>query len=158
MESLENSASFSTTSLNSVESVTATADPGVYIVRCNITDVNGETYDTNHGVRPDDPYGLSPILRAWMVENEGSYEVLPYIPPVLPEPVTIVYPVDLWSRMSDGEAEQVETAMLAQPIRIQNIFRTASSYRSDHELWPLLTTIATTLFGAERAAEILAAS
>lgn len=73
-------------------------------------------------------------------------------------PVTILYPVDLWSRLTNAEADEVEAAMTAQPVRIQNIFRAASSYRSDHELWPLLLSIATTLFGADRAAEILAAS
>lgn len=75
-----------------------------------------------------------------------------------PAPVAILYPVDLWSRMTDDEADQVETAMASQPVRVQNIFKYASSYRSDHELWPLLVTIATTLFPAERAAEILAPS
>ncbi|WP_242220095.1 hypothetical protein [Shinella zoogloeoides] len=75
-----------------------------------------------------------------------------------PEPVSIVYPVDLWSRMTDAEADAVVQAMTTQPVRIQNIFRAASSYRSDHELWPLLVSVATSLFGSERAAEILAAS
>lgn len=87
-----------------------------------------------------------------MVEREWA--------PMPPEPdaATILYPVDLWSRLTNEEAEQVEAAMATQPIRVQNIFRAASSYRSDHELWPLLTQVATQLFGAERAAVVLAAS
>jgi hypothetical protein len=72
--------------------------------------------------------------------------------------IVVVFPVDLWSRLSDDEAELVEAAMAEQPVRIQNIFRSAASYRSDHELWPLLTTVAADLFGAVRAGEILAAS
>lgn len=72
--------------------------------------------------------------------------------------IVVVFPVDLWSRLSNGEAELVEAAMAEQPVRIQNIFRSAASYRSDHELWPLLTTVAADLFGAARAGEILAAS
>lgn len=82
------------------------------------------------------------------------------INPVDPEPVpvTVVYNVDLWSRMTDTEAEQVGTAMAEQPFRIRKIFETANSYRSDHELWPLLVQIATALFGEERTAEILAPS
>lgn len=75
---------------------------------------------------------------------------------IVPE-VIVLYPVTLWSRMSNEEAAQVEAAMATQPIRVQNIFKYASSYRSDHELWSLLETMATGLFGAERAAEILAA-
>jgi len=76
----------------------------------------------------------------------------------LPAQIIVLYPVDLWSRLTEGEADQVEAAMATQSARVQNIFRAASSYRSDHELWPLLETVAIGLFGAERAAEILAAS
>jgi len=78
--------------------------------------------------------------------------------PPATNPVIVVYPVDLWSRMTDHEAEDVETAMAAQPLRIRNIFKYASSYQSDHELWPLLESMATALFGPERAAQILAPS
>ena len=65
---------------------------------------------------------------------------------------------DLWERLTDEEAEQVEAAIATQPIRIQNIFRARTEYHSDHELFPLLTEIAETLFGSERASVILAPS
>ncbi len=80
-------------------------------------------------------------------------------PPILsPEHITVVYSVDLWSRMTDAEADQVGAAMETQPFRIRRIFESANSYRSDHELWQLLVQIATTLFGEDRAAQILAPS
>lgn len=79
-------------------------------------------------------------------------------PPPAPEPVTVVFKLDLWSRMTDDEADRVGAAMDEQPFRIRKIFESANSYRSDHELWPLLVQIATTLFGEERAAQILAPS
>lgn len=88
--------------------------------------------------------------------QDGEWVYVESPPP--PAPVIVLYPVDLWSRLTNDEAEQVEGAMLGQPIRLQNIFRAASSYRSDHELWPLLQSIAVALFGDARAAEILAAS
>ncbi len=72
--------------------------------------------------------------------------------------VTVVYKLDLWSRMTDDEADQVGAVMEEQPFRIRKIFESAGSYRSDHELWPLLVQIATTLFGEERAVQILAPS
>lgn len=73
------------------------------------------------------------------------------------EPViTIVPAVTLWERMTDAEAEQVAEAMATQPFRTRKIFETASTFRSDHELWPLLEQIANELFGADRAAELLA--
>jgi len=68
-------------SLNSVESVSATGEDGVFLVRCNITDLNGDTYDTDYGSRPEDTFGLNPTIREWLVENEGSYQVIPYVPP-----------------------------------------------------------------------------
>lgn len=88
--------------------------------------------------------------------DDDHPEVVAYLSP--PDPIIVLYPVHLWSRMTNEEVVQVEAAMASQPIRVQNIFKYASSYRSDHELWPLLETMATGLFGAERAAEILAAS
>lgn len=85
-----------------------------------------------------------------------------FIPDELPVDTTTqivtVYAVDLWSRMTDAEADQVIAAVTAQSARIQNIFRAANSYRSDHELWPLMVSTTETLFGVERAAEILAQS
>lgn len=85
-------------------------------------------------------------------------DVVAFRSPPQPSQAIVLYPVDLWSRLTNGEAEQVEAAMMSQPVRVQNIFRSASSYRSDHELWPLLQSVAVGLFGESRAAEILAAS
>lgn len=82
-------------------------------------------------------------------------------PPPLPSPkptVVIVYPVDLWERMTQEEADAVGAVMEQQDFRTRKIFESASSYRSDHELWPLLQQIATQLFGEERAAQVLAPS
>lgn len=94
-------------------------------------------------------------FRRWVDGN-----VVEYSPPQIeiPDPVTVVFSVDLWSRMTDAEADQVGATMADQPFRVRKIFETANSYRSDHELWPLLVQIATTLFGDQRAAQILAPS
>ncbi|WCA60250.1 hypothetical protein G6M16_006970 [Agrobacterium tumefaciens] len=82
----------------------------------------------------------------------------------IPEPVIVVFSVDFWTRLdggedgNSGEVAQVLAAMEQQPIRTRKIFEAANSFRSDHELWQLLQQLATDLFGAERAAEILAPS
>nr|WP_313372490.1 hypothetical protein [Brucella intermedia] len=93
------------------------------------------------------------------VDNPGQRrwengQVVEYTPPSV-EPVAIIPAVTLWERMSPSEAEQVETAMAAQPFRTRQIFLTANTFRSDHELWPLLMQMATDLFGEERVAELL---
>lgn len=89
------------------------------------------------------------------LENENP-GVVSFLNPEPPRADTVVYSVDLWSRMTNAEADQVGAEMDRQPFRIRRIFESASSYRSDHELWPLLVQIATTLFGEDRAAQILA--
>ena len=80
----------------------------------------------------------------------------PYVPEPEPESVVIIPAVTLWERMTDAEAIQVNDAMATQPIRTRQIFLTANTFRSDHELWPLLKQVAASLFGVERAAELLA--
>lgn len=80
--------------------------------------------------------------------------VIEYTPPAI-ERVIKIPSVALWERMTNAEAELVETAMSSQPFRIRQIFMTAQTFRSDHELWPLLEQMATDLFGTQRAAELL---
>ncbi len=93
-------------------------------------------------------------VRRWV---DGKVEE--YTPPTPePEPVVIVLPaVTLWERLTEDEADQVNEAMATEPVRTQRIFTTANTFRSDHELWPLLEQMATQLFGEERASELLAA-
>lgn len=143
--------------LKSIESINLSAEPGVLIVKCTIEDDDGIEWQPEHCYRTDDPYGLNPHIGSFL-EAFPDFPIGPYVPPEIPPPVVILYPVDLWTRVTDEEAEQIEAAMLTQPVRVQNIFKSASSYRSDHDLWPTLQAMATSLFGAERAAVILAAS
>lgn len=75
-----------------------------------------------------------------------------------PDPVTVLPSVTLWERMTEDEADQVNAAMATQPFRTRQIFLTANTFRSDHELWPLLESMATDLFGEERAEQLLAAA
>ncbi len=75
------------------------------------------------------------------------------------EPDLIILPaVTLWERLTEDEADQVNEVMATQPVRTQRIFTTANTFRSDHELWPLLMQMANDLFGEARAAELLAAT
>lgn len=70
-------------------------------------------------------------------------------------PVTVLPAVTLWERLTNAEADQVNTTMATQPFRTRQIFMTANTFRSDHELWPLLESMATDLFGEERAVQLL---
>lgn len=105
---------------------------------------------------PDDMENRHRILLAnW----EAAGNVISVYVPEPEAPTVISIPaVTLWERMTEAEGEQVEAVMQTQPFRIRQIFTTAQSYRSDHELWPLLQHVATELFGAQRAGELLAQS
>ncbi|MQB19661.1 hypothetical protein DXT90_03325 [Agrobacterium tumefaciens] len=117
------------------------------------------------GYRADDGSFVAPEYPANGIEvpsppDDGRQlwkdgEWLPFRPP---PPIAVIYPVNLWERMTKDEADAVGSAMAEQDFRTRKIFESASSYRSDHELWPLLQQIATTLFGETRAAQILAPS
>jgi len=101
-------------------------------------------------------------IREWTPEELKELASYPSSP--FPEPATVLYAVDFWTRLdggadgNSGEVAQVLAAMEQQPIKTRKIFDTANSFRSDHELWPLLNQLATNLFGEERAAQILAPS
>ncbi|MDL2202012.1 hypothetical protein QQF51_04925 [Brucella intermedia] len=93
------------------------------------------------------------------LNNQGARrwdcgQVVEYTPPAA-HVVTVIPAVTLWERLTDAEAEQVNAAMATQPFRTRQIFLTANTFRSDHELWPLLVQMATDLFGGERAAKLL---
>lgn len=105
-----------------------------------------------YSAHPDDTDNSFGI-RVWEAVSQAE-DIAPYVPP--PPPAVVVPSVTLWERMSDAEAEQVEAAMATQPFRTRQIFMTAQTFRSDHELWPLLESMATQLFGETRASELLA--
>lgn len=75
-----------------------------------------------------------------------------------PDPVTVIPAVTFWERTTEVEGAAIEVMLNQQSFRVRQIFMTAQSYRSDHELWPLLHSAATQLFGAPRATELLAQS
>ncbi len=103
---------------------------------------------------PDD---MANRHRAMIAEWEAVGNLIePYLPGPESEPVIIIPAVTLWERLTDSEAIQVNDAMATQPVRTRQIFLTANTFRSDHELWPLLQQVTTNLFGVERAAELLA--
>ncbi|HWD13937.1 MAG TPA: hypothetical protein VG519_11365 [Pseudochrobactrum sp.] len=110
--------------------------------------------DDQEMIVPDD---IENRHRAMIAEWEAVGNLIePYLPEPESEPVIIIPAVTLWERLTDSETIQVNDAMATQPVRTRQIFLTANTFRSDHELWPLLQQIASNLFGIERAAELLA--
>ncbi|WP_296085339.1 hypothetical protein [uncultured Agrobacterium sp.] len=102
------------------------------------------------------PYPLKPGEH-YSPKNGGWIFVEPTSEP-LSDMVKVVFADHIWERMTLKEADQVGAAMKQRDFRTRKIFESVSSYRSDHQIWPLLHQIVTQLFGAERAAQILAPS
>ena len=71
-------------SLNAVHSVTATSEAEVLSLSINLTDVTGATYDAPYISRPEDTFGLNPIIRQWLADNP-DFPVQPYTPPTQEE-------------------------------------------------------------------------
>ena len=115
---------------------------------------------------PDIPLDAVPVTneqwadaqRIALWQSPDGTLTTPPPPEPLESPSVVVVPsVSLWERLTEAEAEQVNAEMATQPFRTRQIFLTANTFRSDHELWPLLVQMATELFGEERAAELLMA-
>ncbi|MCR8490953.1 hypothetical protein ABDF71_22960 [Ochrobactrum sp. WV_118_8] len=87
---------------------------------------------------------------------DGTLTTPPPPEPVESPSVVVIPSVSLWERLTEAEAEQVNAVMATQPFRTRQIFLTANTFCSDHELWPLLQQMAIELFGEVRAAELLA--
>ncbi|ANG97754.1 hypothetical protein A8A54_15450 [Brucella pseudogrignonensis] len=117
--------------------------------------VNPDIPKDAHGVT-DQQWDDARSANLWL-SPDGKITVPPAPKPIeTPEPVVILPAVTLWERTSKTEAAAIEAAMETQDPRSRNIFRTAQTFRSDHELWPLLEQLAMQLFGEQRAAELLA--
>lgn len=108
------------------------------------------------GIEVTVPDSMENRHRIMLAEWEDAGNVIaPYVPEPEAPAVISIPAVTLWERMTEAEGEQVEAVMQTQPFRIRQIFTTAQTYRSDHELWPLLQQVATELFGEQRAGELL---
>jgi len=118
-----------------------------------VAEINGLPY---HVISSDEDYWQLAVDEAVRMGGELEFEPAPE--PIPGSDVRVLPAVTLWERMTNDEAEQVRAAMETQPFRARQIFLTANTFRSDHELWPLLQSIATQLFGDERATELLAAT
>lgn len=70
--------------IDEVHAIIATADESALQIDVSITDADKDiSLRFTHSYRVDDPNGLSPLLKAWMEENDGAIPVTPYVPIVL---------------------------------------------------------------------------
>lgn len=136
--------------LYGVVSVTAANEPEVYVLVIDCIDAMGIRGLLNYVSRPDDPYGLNPAIRQWLIDHEGEYEILPYVPPP-PQPYSFDV-ASLWNRVTDDEADSFDAAIAtAPPLRLRKQFNLTSSMMSDSELFVWTKNVLLTVTTAARA-------
>lgn len=86
-EAVANSAT--TYRINSVTELQATAEAGCLYVFLNMSimqdEVELESFDAMHVYRTSDPYGITPLIAQWLLDNP-EFPITPYVPP---EPPTL---------------------------------------------------------------------
>ncbi|THK37253.1 hypothetical protein EHS39_15640 [Ensifer sp. MPMI2T] len=129
-------ASVSNMSLNSVTSITATSEPDVFLVKCNITDIEGSSYDTDYCSRPNDPFGLNPTIRQWLADNP-SFRIQSFVAPT---------PQQIRASMPPLSARQLRLGLVnagISPTQVEaSIVATTSGLDKDKALieWEYATT------------------
>ena len=97
------------------------------------------------------------IRFGWTRAGDGMWHP-PAEPEAPPPGPTITTKADLFRRCTDAEAEAIETALMNLSVRKRRIFEGAQYIASDDADFDDLRAAAIEMFGAERAAELLAAS
>lgn len=90
----------------------------------------------------------------WLYNN-GQYSPPP--PPPEPPYIDISLPVDVFfERTTEEEAEEIETAMLAKPVKIKRAYQAATTFKEGTDLWAALRAELENLFGTTRRDELMA--
>ncbi len=90
--------------------------------------------------------------RRW--DGTQLLEVTPAVPSA--PSFTRLYKSEVWRRATDAEAEQLDAALSAAPVRLRRLWADSTVLDTTSEDWPLLRDPVVQLLGAARAAELLA--
>lgn len=99
---------------------------------------------------------LEGVAVGWIEQAGGSF-VEPVAPSVALRPV-ITTKADLYRRCTEEEADEIEVALQAAPVRQRRLFESAQYLDHADEQFSAMFQALVTLFGAERAAVLLARS
>jgi hypothetical protein len=106
-----------------------------------------------------DGFDLVEVPAGWGVSAEGQLVKLPE--PPTPEPVVPVlqtYKSDIWRRASDEEAEIIDAALNAAPVKQRRLWADSTILVHGADGWDAIRDQMVAAFGVERADEILAPS
>lgn len=112
--------------------------------------VNGYPY---HVIEGDEPLWTQAQSRAAEMGEELGFEPPP-VPIDLP-PLTRTAKADVWRRLTDQEAEALDAALLAAPLRLRRIFESAQYLDTTDADYPALRAGIVAALGEPRADEVL---
>jgi hypothetical protein len=99
----------------------------------------------------DEPSWLQSIIAEAL---EGGEVIAPYEAPADPA-LTKVSKADVWRRLTDQEAEEVDSALQAAPLRLRRIFEAAQYLDVNDDDYPEIRTAIVTALSEKRADEVL---
>lgn len=118
--------------------------------RVAITEDDGAVWFVDAALPADDPHAEK--LQAWVA---AGGVITPYVAP--PAPVfTRIPKAEVWRRLTDEEAETVDAALQAAPLRLRRVFESAQFLDTDDADYPALRAGVVAALGEQRADEVLA--
>lgn len=102
------------------------------------------------------PQGSQEVDEAtWIARRAAAVEATR---PPEPQPIVITYKADLFRRATDSEADMIDTALAAAPAKERRLFDMAQYLDHSAPEFASMQAALTGMFGADRTAELLAAS
>ncbi|MCO5092679.1 hypothetical protein [Bosea sp. (in: a-proteobacteria)] len=92
---------------------------------------------------------------AWAALHGSGLAIEPYSAPPVPA-LTRIAKADLWRRLTDEEAELLDTALAAAPLRLRRIFEAAQYLDTGDPDHPALRAGIVGALGEQRADEVMA--
>lgn len=114
--------------------------------------------DVNHFAHPDivATFVANPpieVRSGWLYDG-SSYAAPPG--PEAPPPAPTLLPASVFfDRLTEEEAEQLDEAMMAKPVKFKRAWQAATEFSETADLWPVMREEMVGLFGEERTAELL---
>lgn len=96
--------------------------------------------------------------RGWMLEDGALRSVDIEPDPAPPAAAAITYKADIYRRCTDAEADAIEMALAAAPVRQRRLFESALHLDHSDEAFAFARDALVEMFGEKRAGELLAAS
>lgn len=94
----------------------------------------------------------------WSRDSDGFHPPAPPVIESTPAGPVITYKADIYRRCTDDEADAIEMALAAAPVRQRRLFESALHLDHSDDAFAFAQEALVGMFGEKRASELLAAS